>query len=150
MILACPAINGSRCSGHDQILPSPGWFLGLCVALLCNADTSSSFGMALHSPYLPRLHRVSPPQSAPYQPVLLTPALSSSRCAWAHTFNLCPLLISGRQRHENGYRDLSHVAQRRCCTLATKCVRQLINNCLFSWCRLNKGHILKHSERKVI
>lgn len=36
-----------------------------CHPFTCNRDTSSSVGLALHSPYLLRLHSVSPPQSAP-------------------------------------------------------------------------------------
>lgn len=37
----------------------------LSIVLPCNCDTSSSFGLAVCSPYLLRLHSVSPPQSVP-------------------------------------------------------------------------------------
>ena len=41
------------------------WNVVLSIVLPCNCDTSSSVGLAVRSPYLLRLHSVSPPQSAP-------------------------------------------------------------------------------------
>lgn len=41
------------------------WNAVLSINLPCNCDTSFSVGLAVRSPYLLRLHSVSPPQSPP-------------------------------------------------------------------------------------
>lgn len=85
------------------------WNAVLSIVLPCNCDTSSSVGLAARSPYLLRLHSVSPPQSAPKaqwtphppHPSLATPSsshpsLSSTGSGKTHRLNLLPLLFLGK------------------------------------------------------
>lgn len=95
--------------------PSAVWNAVLSIVLPCNCDTSSSVGLAARSPYLLRLHSVSPPQSAPeaqqtpppthpsHLTLTLTYPTPSSTAhpphmhpSHPHWLNLCPPLVLGR------------------------------------------------------
>lgn len=79
------------------------WNVVLSVVLLCNCDTSFSVGLAPRSPYLLRLHWVSPPQSGleaqwpfthptPCQLFVLTSLPTCTYCGQTYKLNLYPSL----------------------------------------------------------